>query len=95
MARKISDIKDGFALKKQKNKRGAKKRKIEDEHTIPPIPVKSILSSFTLSNPISKRAITDYVRAEKVRSKHVQIDNRGVKTVTVGNANGTTFSHAT
>ncbi len=81
MVRKVSDIKDGFALRKQNNKRGGKKRKIEDEHTLPPIPVKSVLSSFTLSNPTSKRAITDYVwtqardekvlHAEKVSSEHV------------------------
>jgi hypothetical protein len=81
MARKVSDIKDGFALRKPKNKQGEKKRKTEHEHTIPPIPVKSVLSSFTLSNPISKKAITDYVwtqardekvlHAEKVSSEHV------------------------
>jgi hypothetical protein len=39
MARKVSDIEDGFALRKPKNKRGEKKRKTEDEHTIPPIPL--------------------------------------------------------
>lgn len=62
-----------------KNPRGRKNRKVE--HTIPPIPVKSVLSSFTLPNPTSKRVITDYVwtqardekvlHAEKISSEHV------------------------
>ena len=52
MSKKIlSDIEDGIALRKPKNKQSEKRRKTEDEHTIPPIPMKSVLSSFTLSNP--------------------------------------------
>jgi hypothetical protein len=48
---------------------------------IPPPPVKHILSSFTLSNPRSKRAIEEYVEwqargekvhhAEKIKSEHL------------------------
>jgi hypothetical protein len=80
---KMSDIEDGFAMKRRSKKpiRPSKKRKIKPEHTIPPIPVKHILSSFTLSNPTSKRAIQEYVEsqandevvqhAEKVRSEHL------------------------
>jgi hypothetical protein len=80
MATKMPD--DGFTLKRHReNARGGKKRKLKGECTIPPIPVKSILSSFTLSNPASKRAIADYVEtqargekvlhAERVTSEHV------------------------
>lgn len=59
----------------------AKKQKIRAEHTLPPIPVKHILSSFTLSNPTTKRAIKDYVQSqardetvqhvEKVKTEHL------------------------
>jgi hypothetical protein len=31
---------------------------------IPPPPAKHILSSYTMSNPISKRAISDYVETQ-------------------------------
>ena len=51
------------------------------ECVIPPPPLKHILSSYILSNPISKRGITDYVEwqargevvqhAEKVKSEHL------------------------
>jgi len=51
------------------------------EHTIPPPPAKHILGSFTLANPTSKRAVSDYVEiqargervlyAEKVKSEHI------------------------
>ncbi len=72
---------DGFTLKRRReNARNSKKRG-QGECTIPPTPVKSILSSFTLSNPTSKRMIADYVEtqargekvlhAEKVKSEHV------------------------
>jgi hypothetical protein len=83
MATKMSDIEDGFAMKRRREKtrmRGSK-QKVKGEHTIPPPPARHILSSFTLSNPTSKRAIKDYVEsqarnekvqhAEKVNSEHV------------------------
>jgi predicted RNA-binding Zn-ribbon protein involved in translation (DUF1610 family) len=81
MAKHVSEVEDGFALKRQREraKRG-KKRKVEGECTIPPPPVKHILSSYTMSNPISKRAISDYVEtqardekvqhAERIMSEH-------------------------
>jgi hypothetical protein len=57
------------------------KKGIKGECTIPPPPVKHILSSFTLSNPRSKKAIEEYVEwqargekvqhAEKVKSEYV------------------------
>jgi hypothetical protein len=83
MATKMSDIEDGFAMKRRREKTGTRgsNRKVKGEHTIPPLPVKHILSTFTLSNPTSKRAIKDYVEsqarnekvqhAEKMRSEHV------------------------
>src|SRR5271155_3141790 len=70
----MSDIEDGFALKRRREKtpaRGKKRRRApRGAHTIPPPPVKHILGSFTLANPTSKRAVSDYVetqaRGEKV-----------------------------
>lgn len=60
---------------------GKKRLHVSGECTIPPPPVKHILSSFTLSSPTSKRAITVYVEsqargekvqhAEKVKSEHL------------------------
>ena len=81
----FSDIEDGFALKRQrKNSRvRGKKRRQEPQggHTIPPPPAKHILGTFTLANPTSKRAVSDYVQtqargekvlhAEKVKSEHI------------------------
>ena len=80
----MSDIEDGFALKRQREKArpGTKKRSRSPrgEHTIPPPPVKPILASFTLANLTSKRAVSDYVEiqarekvlhAEKVKSEHI------------------------
>src|ERR1700720_4788848 len=81
----LSDIEDGFALKHQRanaRARGKKgRRSPEDSHTIPPPPAKHILGSFTLANPTSKRAVSDYVEtqargekvlhAEKVKSEHI------------------------
>ncbi len=77
---KLSEIEDGFATKRRSEK-PARSGKTKIEHTIPPPPVKHILSSFTLSNPASKRAIKDYVEleahnekvehAEKVKSEHL------------------------
>jgi hypothetical protein len=78
---KMSDIEDGFAMKRTRDKTRGKKRKIKPgECTIPPEPAKHILSTFTLSNPTSKRAIADYVEvqarekvlhAEKVKTEHL------------------------
>jgi hypothetical protein len=81
----VSDIEDGFALKRRRENartRGKKRRRApRGEHTIPPRPAKHILGSFTLANPTSKRAVSDYVEtqargekvlhAEKVKSEHI------------------------
>jgi hypothetical protein len=80
-----SDIEDGFALKRQREKTrsGGRKRgrTPRGEHTIPPPPAKHILGGFTLANPTCKRAVSDYVEsqargekvlhAEKVKSEHL------------------------
>ena len=84
MATRKSDIEDGFTMKRKRDTsrgRGKKRKSVKGECTVPPIPVKHILSSFTLSNPTSKRAIKDYVEsqarnervqhAEKVKSEHL------------------------
>jgi hypothetical protein len=82
---KVSDIEDGFALKRRREKGRAQKKKPRrahrGEHTIPPPPAKHILGSFTLANPTSKRAVSDYVEtqargetvvhAEKVKSERI------------------------
>jgi hypothetical protein len=82
MAKKVPEVEDGFALKKRQPKNAKQKKpKVEGECTIPPPPAKHILSSYTMSNPISKRAISDYVEtqardetvqhAERIISEHV------------------------
>src|SRR5258708_4756329 len=82
---KLSDIEDGFAMKRRAEKgrtRGKKRQRVaRSEHTLPPPPAKHILASFTLVNPTSKRAVSDYVEtqargdkvlhAEKVKSEHI------------------------
>ena len=81
---KLSDIDDGFAAKRRREKGRTRKkprRPAASDHTIPPPPAKHILGSFTLANPTSKRAVSDYVEtqarsekvshAEKVRSEHI------------------------
>jgi hypothetical protein len=80
----VSDVEDGFAWKKGKEKARVKRRKrkqVRGDCTIPPHPVKHILGSFSLSNPISKRAVQDYVESqargekvqhvEKIKSEHL------------------------
>ena len=80
----MSDIEDGFPLKRQRKsvKVQGKKRhsRQSGECTIPPLPIKHILGTFTLANPTSKRAVSDYVEiqarekalhAEKVKSEHI------------------------
>jgi hypothetical protein len=80
----MSDIEDGFALKRQRDKArgGPKKRSraARGEHIIPPSPAKHILASYTLANPTNKRAVSDYVEvqarekvlhAEKVKTEHM------------------------
>jgi hypothetical protein len=81
----VSDIEDGFALNRRREKTltgGKKRRRVpRSEHTIPLPPAKHILGSFTLANPTSKRAVSDYVEtqargekvrhAEKVKSDHL------------------------
>jgi hypothetical protein len=84
MAKHVSEVEDGFSYKKRREnarkKKAKKKSKLEGEHTSPPPPVKHILSSYTMSNPISKRAVSDYVQiqarekvehAERVMTEHV------------------------
>jgi hypothetical protein len=65
MAKHVSEVEDGFALNRGRDKarKGGtmqKKRALGTECTIPPPPVKHILSSYTMSNPISKRSVSDY-----------------------------------
>jgi hypothetical protein len=81
----VSDIEDGVALKRRREKGrtpGKKRRQApRDDHTIPPPLAKHILGSFTLANPTSKRAVSDYVEtqthgekvvhAEKIKSEHI------------------------
>lgn len=77
----ISDIEDGFAMKRRREKQRKKGRGVRGEDcTIPSEPAKHILSTFTLSSPTSKRAIKDYVEvqarekvlhAEKVKTEHL------------------------
>jgi hypothetical protein len=93
----VSDVEDGFALKRRRanaRTRGKKQRRApRGEHTIPPPPAKHILGSFTLANPTSKRAVSDYVEtqargekvlhAEKVKSEHILMP-RSVATLSRG-----------
>jgi len=64
----VSDIEDGFALKRRRDKaRKVGKKRVPvptSEHTIPPPPAKHILGSFMLANPTSKRAVSDYVETQ-------------------------------
>jgi predicted RNA-binding Zn-ribbon protein involved in translation (DUF1610 family) len=65
----------------KKTEQGKKRKRARDECTVPPPPLKHILSSFTLSTPTSKKAIADYVEwqargekvqhAEKIKSEHL------------------------
>ena len=81
MAKNLSEVEDGFALKHQReNAKRGKKPKVKGDYTILPRPVKHILSSYTMSNPISKRAISDVEtqardekvqHAERLMSEHV------------------------
>jgi hypothetical protein len=66
MVKDVSDIEDDFAMKRRREKAArAKRRKgARGEHTIPPRPIKHILSSYTLSKITGKRHIQDYVEAE-------------------------------
>jgi predicted RNA-binding Zn-ribbon protein involved in translation (DUF1610 family) len=85
MAKRVSNVKDGFALKRQrKNTKPGKKRKVKGECTIPPPPVKHILSSYTMFNPMSKRAISDYVETQ-AHDEKVQHAERIVSEHVVGN----------
>ena len=80
----LSDIEDGFALKRERDKaRSAATKRNKpprSEHTLPRPPVKHILGSFTLANLTSKRAVSDYVEvqapekvlhAERVKSERI------------------------
>jgi hypothetical protein len=78
MATDITEIEDGFALKKRRRKN--RKEKLKEECVIPPAIPTHILSSLTMSSPRSKKAIANYVEVqarekvlhtEKVKSEHV------------------------
>jgi hypothetical protein len=73
MVKDVSDIEDGFEMKRRREKAARAKRRegVCGEHRIPPRPIKHILSSYTLSNPTSKRAIVDYVESQ-ARGEKVQ-----------------------
>jgi len=64
MAKKVSDIEDGFALKRRRENAGRDEAEGQGGVYDSADSGKSILSSFTLSNPASKRAITDYVETQ-------------------------------
>src|SRR6266851_556947 len=74
----MSDIEDGFALKHQRKnaKAQGKKRRASPRGacTIPPVPVKHILGSFTLANPTSKRAVSDYVESQARDEKVLHVE---------------------
>jgi hypothetical protein len=82
MSADFSDIPDGFALRKRRTQRtkDKKRRAPKGECTIPPIPAKHILGTFTLDTPVSKRAVSEYVEtqarekvlhAEKLKTEHI------------------------
>src|ERR1700739_4388760 len=81
VAKHVSEVEDGFALKRRRDEgKKRKKPKGKGEHATPTPPVKHILSSYTMSNPISKRAVSDYVEiqarekvehAERVMTEHI------------------------
>ncbi len=82
MASDFSDIPDGFVLKKRNTAIRTRKRRYPNGPcTIPPIPAKHILSSYTLDIPTSKHAVSDYVEsqargervqhAERVKTEHI------------------------
>jgi hypothetical protein len=79
MATDISEIEDGFALRRGVRKK-KKKAKFEDECTIPPAIPKHVLSTLVMSSPRSKKAIADYVEVqarekvlhtEKIKTEYV------------------------
>jgi hypothetical protein len=53
-----------------------------------PTPAPAAASTVVKPVPVKDEEGNELTEPEKVRSKQVQIDNRGVKTVTVGNTNG-------
>lgn len=85
MAKRVSEIEDGFAMKRQQESARENRKKKRGSSrggcTVPPPPLKHILSSYTMSNPISERAISDYFEtqardekvqhAERIMSEHV------------------------
>ncbi len=79
----MAEVEDGFVAKRRREsawKGDKKKPGVKGECTIPPPPVKHILSSYTF-NPISKQAVSAYVKtqardetvqhAERIMSEHV------------------------
>src|SRR6266446_590093 len=78
MATDMSEIEDGFALRRGVRKK--KKPKFKDECTIPPALPKHVLSTLVMFNPRSKKAIGNYVEVqarekvlhvEKIKTEHV------------------------
>jgi len=78
----VSDIEDGFAMKRAKDKsRNKKANKVKGECVIPPPPAKHILTSYSLSSPRRKKEIAQYVltqasdehvlHVERVKSEHI------------------------
>ncbi len=75
------DVEDGFALKRRSHTRRRKKPSGTDsEHTIPPPPAMHILSSYTLANPTSKRAVTDYVQTQARDEKVLHAETKVSRT---------------
>jgi hypothetical protein len=79
MATDISEIEDGFALRRTV-KRKNKKPRFKEECKIPPTIPKHVLSTLVMVNPRSKKAIADYVEVqarekvlhtEKIKTEHV------------------------
>ena len=78
MAVDISEIEDGFTLRRGVRKK--KRAKFKEECTIPPAIPKHILSTLVMFNPRSSKAIADYVEieahekvllVEKVKTEHL------------------------
>jgi hypothetical protein len=59
MVKDVSDIEDGFAMKRRREAARAKRPEgVRGEHTIPPRPIKHILSSYTLSKVTGTVAVS-------------------------------------
>jgi hypothetical protein len=79
MAADISEIEDGFALRRGVRKK-KKKAKFKEECTIPPALPKHVLGTLVMFSPRSKKAVAEYVEiqarekvlhTEKIKTEHV------------------------